>query len=367
MSQDRETLSGNIGEWSEPYALLKLIAEGKLYLGDENFNKIEDIFYPIIRIIRNEKERKINFTLKDKLVIISDSKLIFEIPINQFIANSKICFDNIKSAKKGSGSFKIPEIEKFLKSFSITTLKAKSKLKNDITIQVSDPNTFLTPELGFSIKSQLGRPSTLVNASGATNFTYLIRGKKLTTEEINQIKNEDEFSDKMRLLQNFGSWLEFEKVENDIFLSNLQTIDFNFDKILAEILLLFYTNSIASENTIKKFVESVSRKNTFGYNLNINSTIYEMIMKKFLTDYALGMRAAEVWKRDYQATGGYLIVKRDGDIICYHFYFTKNFEDYLYNNTKLDTPDPNRHNFGDIYLENGIQKMKLNLQIRFIK
>ena len=35
--------------------------------------------------------------------------------------------------------------------------------------------------------------------------------------------------------------------------------------------------------------------------------MYEMIMKKFLTDYALGMRAAEVWKRNYQATGGYLI------------------------------------------------------------
>ena len=40
---------------------------------------------------------------------------------------------------------------------------------------------------------------------------------------------------------------------------------------------------------------------------------------------------------------------------------------YLFNNTKLDTPDPARHKFGSIYVENGEQKMKLNLQIRFIK
>ena len=60
----------------------------------------------------------------------------------------------------------------FLSSINIHTLKAKSKLKNDITIQVSDPNTFLSPALGFSIKSQLGKPSTLLNASGATSYTW---------------------------------------------------------------------------------------------------------------------------------------------------------------------------------------------------
>ncbi|WP_262710866.1 HpaII family restriction endonuclease [Flavobacterium franklandianum] len=100
--------------------------------------------------------------------------------------------------------------------------------------------------------------------------------------------------------------------------------------------------------------------------MTINSSIYQMIMKKFLTDYALGMRAAEVWKRDYQATGGYLIVKDDGELICYHFYFAKNFEDYLFNNTKLETASE-RNGFGKIYSENGQQKIKLNLQIRFIK
>ncbi|MCZ4693374.1 HpaII family restriction endonuclease [Ancylomarina euxinus] len=221
--------------------------------------------------------------------------------------------------------------------------------------------------LGFSVKSQLGRPSTLLNASGATNFTYLIKGKQLSEDQIEEIHNLKKYSDKISRIKEFGSSLIFDKVEHPIFESNLQTIDFNFDKILAEILLLYYTNDISSENTIHKFIEKITTTNSIGYNLEVNSSIYELIMKKFLTDYALGMRAAEVWKRDYQATGGYLVVRKDGELICYHFYFAKSFEEYLFRNTKLETPDRKKHSFGNIYTENGIQKIKLNLQIRFIK
>ncbi|MCX6181436.1 MAG: HpaII family restriction endonuclease [Bacteroidetes bacterium] len=360
-------LTGNKGEWSEPYALLKLLADGKLFLGGENFSKIKGLFYPIVKILRHEKERIIEFSYSDSLIIISDEKLLFKVPINDFVKNAKLCFEKIKNSKKGKGSFEIPEIEEFLSSFSIYTLKAKSKQKNDITIQIEDPNTFITPSMGFSIKSQLGRPSTLVNASGATNFTYIIAGKKLTGEKIEEINKTREFSRKFKLLAESGASLQHENVENNIFKSNLQTIDYNFEKILSEILVLFYSNDISSENTIPKFINKVSSKNSFGYDLKINSSMYELIMKKFLTDYALGMRAAEVWKRDYQATGGYLIVKDDGEIICYHFYFTKNFEDYLFSNTRLETPDPEKHGFGQIYPDKGVNKIKLNLQIRFIK
>ncbi len=47
-------LTGNKGEWSEIYVLLKLLAEGRLYAANENLEKIETIFYPIIKILRDE-------------------------------------------------------------------------------------------------------------------------------------------------------------------------------------------------------------------------------------------------------------------------------------------------------------------------
>lgn len=359
-------LKGNKGEWSEPYALLKLLADGKLFLGDDNFEKILNSGYNIIKIIRHEKDTSLEFSFENEFVLVKEGLESYLIPLKDIIENSQSCFDSINSKKNQKGPFEIPKVEAFLSTLSIKTLKAKSKLKNDITIKIQDPNTFLTPDLGFSIKSQLGQPSTLVNPSGATQFTYVITGKALTDDQVSEINNIQVFSKKIELLNKYGSRLEFEIVDHEIFRSNLQTVDFNFDKILAEILLLYYSNSIRGNNSIAKFVKQIEEKNSIGYNLNINSSIYEMIVKKFLTDYALGMRAGEVWKKNYQATGGYLIVKKNGELICYHFYFTKNFEDYLFKNTKLETPD-DRIGFGKIYEENGKQKIKLNLQIRFIK
>ncbi|MEG0848387.1 MAG: HpaII family restriction endonuclease [Flavobacterium sp.] len=361
-------LKGNRGDWSEPYALFKLISDGKLYIGGENFQKIDDTFYPILKVIRNEKDRDISFIKKDDTVYISDGKLELTIPFTEFQKHTIICLNKIKDSIKKStkGPFEIPEIENFLNSFSLKTLKAKAKLKNDITVQIEDPKTYISPTLGFSVKSQLGSPSTLVNASDPTNFTYTITGQRLTLSQITLINEERIFSKKIKLMNQFGAQLKFERVEHPIFASNLQTIDYNFDKILAEVVLLFYENETRGANTVANFIQKVTEKNSIGYNLEVNGNIYQMIMRKFLTDYALGMRAAEVWKREYQATGGYLIVRNDGELLCYHFYFTKNFEDYLYNNTKLDTPD-DRLEYGKIYIENNIQKIKLNLQIRFRK
>ena len=361
-------LTGNKGEWSEPYVLLKVLADGKLHLGDENFNQIQEIVYPVISVLRHEKNRQVSFTPKDKLIVVSNGNKVFEVPIKQFVDNARICFEKIKEGSKGKGAFAIPEIEAFLGSFSVDTLKAKSKLKNDVTIQITDPNTFLSPALGFSVKSQLGKPSTLVNASGPTNFVYRITGPgELPSTVLAEVNQTRLFSKKLELIRNAGFTIVYDSMDSPVFRSNLQTIDFYFDTIIADMLLSYYSSTNSKANSMVKYMQEITERNPRGYDLKINSSIYEMMMKRFLTDYALGMRAGEVWKRDYQATGGYLIVRRDGELICYHFYFTKKFEEYLFNNTKLDTGDPKKIGFGKIYIEEGVQKMKLNLQIRFKK
>ena len=56
MSDDNKEITGNIGEWSEIYTLLKLLGDGKVYAGDQNLKRIKNLVYPIIMIIRQEKE-----------------------------------------------------------------------------------------------------------------------------------------------------------------------------------------------------------------------------------------------------------------------------------------------------------------------
>lgn len=340
--------------------LLKLLSEGYLSLGDSELEKIPDLIYPILNIIRHEKERNVHFSIEKSDIKIKFGNQELIKPASEFIDISRDCLKAIKSRK---GAFQIPEVERFLKSISITSLKEKSNLKNDITIQIHDPKTYISPVLGFSIKSQIGSPSTLLNASSATNFIYIVKGN-LSNAEMNKINSMANISDRIQALSNLKMYLKFEKVKNSIFKLNLQTIDYYLDHIVAEMLIIYYSKN---KSTIRELIESITEMNPLKYDLSINSRMYELMVRKFLLDYALGMRASTVWERDYEATGGYLIVKEDGEIVCYHFYFQKHFENYLYKNTRLETGSQGRHGFGQIYEENGLCKMKLNLQIRFIR
>ena len=64
------------------------------------------------------------------------------------------------------------------------TIKASSsETENDLELILEDNQTRIqNPAVGFSIKSQLGSASTLLNSSGATNFIYrVVRNGKAST------------------------------------------------------------------------------------------------------------------------------------------------------------------------------------------
>ena len=50
--------STNKGDWSEFYVLLYLIATRRLYAADINLNKAATFYFPIIKILRDEKINK---------------------------------------------------------------------------------------------------------------------------------------------------------------------------------------------------------------------------------------------------------------------------------------------------------------------
>ena len=44
----------NKGEWSEIYTFAYLLSQGVLYSADKDLNRIEEVYFPIIKIIREE-------------------------------------------------------------------------------------------------------------------------------------------------------------------------------------------------------------------------------------------------------------------------------------------------------------------------
>ena len=152
-------LSGNKGEWSEVYTLLKVIAEKQLFAGDSNLNKIESLIFPIIKVLRDESNGTFEFSYNKDLVVIKNNNEEIRISVNEFQKQAHFLLTKLK--EKTSATFSIPEIENFINSFNSHSLKAKSSVKSDIRIIIHDQRTGTTPELGFSIKSQLGGASTL--------------------------------------------------------------------------------------------------------------------------------------------------------------------------------------------------------------
>jgi hypothetical protein len=355
-------ITGNKGEWSEIYALFKLLGEKNLFAGNANLNKVEELFYPIIKIIRIENSGNFEYAIEGDLVIISGGIEELRIPVMTFLTKSA----ELLTAIKGStGSFSIPEVETFMKSINCQTLKAKSTSKTDIRIVIHDQRINQTAELGFSIKSQLGGEATLLNAGKTTNFIYQVLDFKATKKEIesiNEIDTKSKIKDRIEAIKSKGGRLKFINLEQDIFKNNLVLIDSLLPNIVAEILNTFFTTSLSST---KDLTENINSNNPINYDNKFSHSFYEYKMKRFLTDVALGMTPSKVWTGVYDATGGYLIVKENGDILCYHIYNRNQFEDYLFANTKLETASSTRHDFGKIYEENGKFYFKLNLQIRF--
>lgn len=358
-------ITGNKGEWSEIYTLFKLLGDKQLFLGNKEIEKLEGIVYPILRILRTENNGDFEYSIQDEIILISGGEEVLKIEISEFKQKAKFLLEKIKENKERT--FSVPEIEGFMQSINCISLKASSTAKTDITIVVHDQRTNQQPTLGFSIKSQLGSPSTLLNAGKTTNFIFKISNVKLTPsqiEDINSISSRSKIMDRINSVLNSNGQFDFVKTEKQVFSNNLILIDSKLPEILSQIVYEFYSSK---KSSILDLVENTNSKNPLNFDVSNEHKFYEYKIKRFLTDIALGMMPSKVWTGQYDATGGYLIVKENGDVLCYHIYNRNEFENYLFNNTKLDTASSNRHDFGSVYEEDGELYFKLNLQIRFVK
>jgi len=356
-------LTGNKGDWSEVYTLLKVLSDKVLFAGNENLEKIKNLIFPVIKILRDESNGTFEFGYDDDIVVIKNDTEQFRIPVKKFKEQAGFLLAELKKAS--TATFSIPEVEEFINSFNCQSLKASSSVKSDIRIVIHDHRTGTNSELGFSIKSQLGGASTLLNAGHTTNFVYKVNGLQNTDIEIiNQIDSRNKIKDRIEKIEEKFGVLEYIKTENPIFESNLTLIDSSLPKIIAELLKQYFTTR---QSKTVDLVNEISIYNPLNYQTENHHPFYSYKIKRFLTDVALGMMPSKVWTGKYDATGGYLIVKENGEILCYHIYNRNEFEDYLLYNTKFDTASSTRHGFGKLYEENGELRFKLGLQIRFIK
>lgn len=360
-------IKGNKGEWSEFYAFLKILTDKKLFAANENLELLDDKFYTVLKVIREE-------TLKGKLTYdVSSQEDFIRITNEKNLQLAVVKYDTIKT-KIGSildqmkladdTTFEIAVTGDAMTELLCTQIKAASNNKADITVVIHDRISPILPELGFSVKSMLGGASTLLNASGATNFVFNIEGFLGSTETVNLIEGKSKVRDRIHKIKENNGILVFGGIDNDTFKKNLRKIDYILPDILAEMIKAFFEGK---GSHIPDLVNVISENKELYEKYGMDKGDYEYKIKSFLAAVALGMAPKTEWDGFTRAHGGYIIVKENGELACYHLYNRDEFQEYLYRNTKFETPSTTRHKYSNIYDVDGINKMKLNLQIRFLK
>ena len=386
-------ISANKGDWSEIYALFYLLTYGKIHAADSHLNSIPDVFFPVLKIFReetptekveyhlpstinayNEYMNKLNSYVsedgvKDNTIsIYINDKYICDISRREILHELHDLLDGIK--KGGDRAFSLEKTEAFMAKLHCYKVKAPSDDKTDIRMQLQDIHTGYAPVCGFSIKSRLGSPSTLLNASKKTNFIYRLDNApdKLDIYAINNLnKSKSKLKDRINAITNNGIQLKYVGLYGKNFHKNLTMIDSNMPEIVGYILRESY---ITGETSCRKLLARIEQKDPFGYGID---GIYTYKFKKFLCSSALGMVPGIKWNGYDEANGGYIIVKEDGGVVAYYLYNRNNFEDYLLDNTSFERASSTRHDYCTIYEgastdeieEPGHLYIRLNLQIRF--
>ena len=283
-------IKGNKGEWSELYVLLYLLGTGRLYAANEKVQRLQDVYFPKLKIMRDDTRGRVDYIIsgETEVEIFINGESSGRLPSNLFKQEAAALYHAIELG--ANRAFPVDRTEAFMQRIAAYRLAAPSSDKTDITLQVHDIHTGYDPIMGFSIKSELGNPPTLLNASGATNFVYSISGiSDQDMAEINAIDTRTKILDRIEAIYKKGGQISFEHSANETFSMNLMLVDSRIEEIVAEMLLYSYrTNTVDCTD----IMSHLDKENPLGFP---RDGFYSFKFKKLLSAIALGMKPSALW------------------------------------------------------------------------
>lgn len=349
--------TANRGEWAELYTLVRLLVENVAPSLDKDLNPIPGKLFKFLELMRQDDGVVLTFapydspddTLRDiSLPNRSELKDVLEAFWAEITSSTGASFESVQGLK-------------LMRALGLKNIKAKSSEKVDIYARLAGLMGSDDGYLGFSIKSQIGANSTLVNASRQTTFIYSLEGDAVDSVKINSINTKSKIQDRVKAIYDSGAQLVFHSMASEVFQGNLDLIETNLKSNLADLLVVAYRTDS------KKVADAISALGSEADDPQFpKRLVYQM--KNFLRAAALGMVPGTDWDGDLTAYGGYLIVKADGSIGCFHLQKDDEFKEYLLQNTKFETPsgEHKRGAFGELYQTGDGMKFSLKMQIRFL-
>ena len=351
----------NKGEWAELYVFFKIALDKIIYAANKDLELKRDEYYEFIKLFRQSRTEGLleyDLTEEDTIRVVSaSSQPIVVIEKSELREKTRRIFERIKSA---NSTFAVEDAVDLMDTYHLTSVKSPSSSKADIEALVRTAGSPTLHKTGFSIKSYIGGAPTLVNSSLHTNFIYEIVDFRGNIDEINAIDTRSKVRDRISSIRENGGTLKFQNMQSETYKGNLRMQDSSYPSVMARMLQYFYEGNGYELEVLGAMVAADS---------DIDATDEEVRYKtkNFLRSSALGMVPATIWDTRLTTQGGYIVLFGSGDLACYSLYYDDDFRDYLYSNTRFDTPSTTKYDYGYIYEENDKLFIKLNLQIRFKK
>ena len=415
MGSDDECFKGNKGMWSEPYVLFELLSQGRIYKSDANQNIIKSVWHDIrsiiFRIDKNDKgefgslkyELTVNENNERRITLYNGNNPPVAIELNdckKYADGLRNILSNPKAEIEGSkGTLVIPaEYSEFIHKIGRKALSTGSKSKSDIWLELPDVRNTTDRPLGFSIKSDFGSAPSIFNSSNSSNIVYKVTGSITDKEEkeINSLvkihnnsktKEKNYYPDYVERIKYFKKHnldLEFfHEINNHIvkgpfvegirldtselcgsytFERNLKMVDSQMHFLFGKMAYYVHFKGITKLTEIVKLLDE---EDPLNINPDEEYPFYKKKIQDLLVAMTLSMNPGSIWDGSESTNGGIIIVKKTGDIVCYHIFDRNDFRDFLLENMHFDKPDCNRYHMMALYRqEDGSYLTQLNVQIR---
>lgn len=376
----------NKGEWSEMYVFFKLIAERKIYVADKDMNKLRDVFLNIVSVIREEhKGKEYRYITGDKVRITLNGNEVAVIDSSLFSDNAKKVWAMITTNK--STTFSDEEVKEFLSSIFVENISSPAQKRSeyfggtaDIVLDTMDYRSGVNQIMGFSCKSDIDAAATLFNASGDnTNFRFEIVGdfddskmdvfNRLYKETVKKgvKKKEIATGDRIKYLKENNVDLKFaEPIKKTAKENLIRCGGMEMPAIVGGMLKYYYYECGAASVDVDSSVKYLADTDFAGYGFDNLYETYRVKIANLLYSMFTGLRFSKTWTGKSDVSGGYIVVKRDGDVVAFHSCIADEFKDFLVDKLKFEGPSCSRHKYMSIYKgADGKYYLNLALQFRF--
>jgi hypothetical protein len=365
--------SKNLGEWSELYVLARLLANGRVQEAHpEDFGALllmHDI--DSVRLQGQYQGKELRYVIEGGNVAVFGAGLHrADILRDELGRRAQALFVAMQAAKSKGLVSSLPEGHHLRGLLLKDSVAASAHVRNDLEARLAGQARYR----GYSIKSQVHTPSSLLNASSATNFVYeVVRRQAQNSSSIPAFGNSHKTN--IRRLHQAGFRLKFLRVDNKTFGANLRTVHPELPRVIGRSLYAACLQRSRSVNSVltRAFPPSIGDlRLPNGISISLRSDAsrdgFEIaLFKDFLGEVQLGMVPATRWVRPEDDFGGRLLVSRDGDVLVESYGGMDALQSRLYDSLSFEQGVRSKHDYGYPYVESGRTYLKLNLQLRFKK